>query len=146
MNVFWIAAIIIFVIIEAATPQLVTIWFAIGAIGGLIASLLGAEVIVQLIVFTLISLLLLIFTRSFVKKVLKPRNAKTNADRLIGTTAVVTEEINNILASGQVKASGQEWTARTEENIVIPVEELVTILRIEGVKLIVETNNEKSNT
>ena len=137
MIYIWIGAIVIFLVAEAATPQLTTIWFAIGSLGALIAALVGMELWLQLAVFVVLSLVLLALTRPLVKKFLNPKNEKTNADRLIGTTAIVTEEINNLLAVGEVKASGQMWTARAEYEEIIPIGEKVEIVRIDGVKLIV---------
>ena len=141
MMIFWIVMIVLFVIIEAATAQLVTIWFAVGSAAALVANILNAPDYVQWIIFIIVSVIVIFCTRPFVKKITKNKSEPTNADRCIGQTAVVTEEIDNIAARGYVKIDGSVWTARTEDGSVIKKDELVTVVKIEGVKLIVKSNN-----
>lgn len=133
----WIALAVTFGVIEAATAQIVTIWFAIGAVGALIANAAGAGVTVQLTVFVAVSILTLIIARPYLKKFTKTEMQRTNADMVIGETAVVLEEINNTQGTGQVKVKGNTWTARSNGSTVIPVGENVYVEKIEGVKLIV---------
>ena len=134
----WIAATIAFIIVEAATTQLVTIWFAAGSAAATIAALLKADTLVQLIVFVAFSLIALIVTRPLVKKLTKQKFSPTNAARFIGETAVVTQAIDNIAETGLVKLQGTVWTARTADGSAIAEGEKVTVKAIEGVKLIVE--------
>lgn len=141
MMIFWIVMIVLFVIIEAATAQLVTIWFAVGSAAALVANILNAPDYVQWIIFIIVSVIVIFCTRPFVKKITKNKSEPTNADRCIGQTAVVTEEIDNIAARGYVKIDGSVWTARSEDGSVIKKDELVTVVKIEGVKLIVKSNN-----
>lgn len=133
----WIALAVVFGVVEAATAQIVTIWFAIGAVGAVIANVSGANLTVQLIVFVAVSILTLIIARPYLKKFTKTEMQRTNADMCIGETAVVIEEINNTLGTGQVKVRGSVWTARSRDNTVIPAGENVHVEKIEGVKLIV---------
>ena len=133
----WIALAVVFGIVEAATAQIVTIWFAIGAIGALIANAAGAGVTVQLSVFVAVSILTLIIARPYLKKFTKTEMQRTNADMYIGETAVVLEEIDNTRGTGQIKVKGSVWTARSRNNSVIPAGENVYVEKIEGVKLIV---------
>lgn len=133
----WIALAVVFGVVEAATAQIVTIWFAIGAIGALIANAAGAGVTVQLSVFVAVSILTLIIARPYLKKFTKTEMQRTNADMYIGETAVVLEEIDNTRGTGQVKVKGSVWTARSRNNSVIPTGENVYVEKIEGVKLIV---------
>ncbi len=137
MLIVWAAAIIVFGIFEAATAQLVSIWFVIGAIAALIAAIFNAALSVQIAVFILITILALIITRPLVKKYIHPKKERTNADRVLGQTGVVIEEINNINATGQVKVDGKIWTARSADNSIIHENEQITIKEISGVKLIV---------
>lgn len=137
-SVFWLAALILFAIGEGITVGLTSIWFAIGALGALIVSGLGGTLWLQIVVFLALSGLALLLVRPLAQKFLKPGYSATNADRVIGKSAVVTEEINNLKGSGLVSISGQVWTARSEQNVVIPAGEEVKILRIEGVKVFVE--------
>lgn len=134
----WLVLLVVFVVFEAATVQLVSVWFALGALAALIAALLHAGPLVQIIVFIVISAASFAVTRPLVKKFSTSKIQKTNADRCIGDTAVVTEEINNLEAKGQVKVDGNIWTARSENNDIIPAGEKVTVMKIEGVKLIVK--------
>lgn len=133
----WIALAVVFGVVEAATAQIVTIWFAVGAVGALIANVVGADIAVQLIVFVAVSILTLVIARPYLKKFTKTEMQRTNADMYIGETAVVLEEINNTQGSGQVKVRGSVWTARSRDNTVIPAGENVLVEKIEGVKLIV---------
>jgi membrane protein implicated in regulation of membrane protease activity len=135
--VFWLVMTIVFALAEIATMQLVAIWPAIGGVGALLASSLGASIPVQIAVFILISGLLLAFTRPLTKKFIKIRAEKTNADRLIGKTAIVTEDIDNLSASGAVVISGVTWTARSSDGSLIDKGQQVKVEKIEGSKLIV---------
>ena len=138
MLYFWIAAVVVLLIIEVATTQLVTIWFAVGAAAGLTAYLCGLNYGWQFGLFVAVSALALVVTRPLVKKFVRRDFNPTNADRCIGETAVVTEEINNSLGTGAVKLGGTEWTARSSENIIIEKGTEVTVEKIDGVKLIVK--------
>ena len=135
--ILWAAAIVIFAVLEAVTVQLVSIWFVFGAIAALIASLCGANFLTQILIFTGVTVLTLIVTRPLVKKHLKPKVQSTNADRCIGKEAVVTERIDNMAATGQVKVGGNIWTARSAFSDVIEAGEIVRVEKIDGVKLIV---------
>ena len=134
----WIAVTVAFIIIEALTTQLLTIWFAAGAAAAVIATLLDASILVQCIVFVAVSLIALIATRPLVKKLTKQKFSPTNADRFIGEAAFVTENVDNIAQTGLVKIQGTVWTARSAYGEAIPEGETVTVKKIEGVKLIVE--------
>ncbi|MDP4118638.1 MAG: NfeD family protein [Bacillota bacterium] len=143
MAVFiWSLAIIVFAAVEAATAQLVSIWFVIGSVGGLVGALLGAAVATQIIIFIVISLLVLIFTRPLVKKIRGREIVPTNADSLIGKVTVVTQDIDPIKETGTVKLSGIEWSAKSIDGSKINAGELVKIRNIEGVKLIVNRQEE----
>ncbi|MCL1835502.1 MAG: NfeD family protein [Oscillospiraceae bacterium] len=138
MAIVWICAIVVFVAIEAATVQLVCIWFGAAALVTLAATLLGAPLWLQLTIFPVCTIILLIATRPFARKLSKGKTVRTNADRILGVKAVVIQEINNDAAEGQVKVMGQIWTARTLDGSVLPEGASVTVKSIEGVKVIVE--------
>lgn len=141
LSVVWLIALVVFALAEAATVQLVSIWFAGGALIAFLVSLFSDSLLAQCIVFLAVSALCLALVRPVARKHFSPRVHHTNADRLIGGEAVVTETIDNLAASGQVKISGQIWTARSETDEHIPVGTTVTVLRIEGVKMIVRTKS-----
>ena len=144
MMIIWLVLALAFGVFEAVTVQLVSIWFAAGAVAALGAYFFGASELVQLIVFVAVSAGTLILTRPFVKKYSKPGIKPTNADMMIGQSAVVTEKINNVFSSGAVKIKGIEWTARSQNDEEIPQGEIVTVEAIEGVKLIVSRRNTDS--
>lgn len=139
IGIMWIVAIILFALIESLTYQIVSIWFAAGAVGSFIAYLLGADFMAQIVIFLVISGILVLFTRPLAMKVLKPNGLKTNVDSAIGKEGIVTEEINNLRGTGALKLSGVEWTARSCDDTIIPKGKAVRIKEVEGVRLIVES-------
>lgn len=136
---FWVAALVVFLIVEAVTAGLVSIWFVFGSLVALICAALGAAVWLQIFWFVIVSVTTLVLTRPLVKRYVDSRSVATNADRSIGRAAVVTERIDNLAATGAVKLDGVVWTARsTDDAVAIETGERVTVRAIEGVKLIVE--------
>lgn len=138
----WIALFVVLVIIEAATVQLVTIWFAAGALAAFIAALLDVQFWLQILIFVVVSVLALALTRPLVKKMKAKKFQPTNSDRFLHTRALVIEEINNTEGKGQVKAGGTIWSARSSGGEVIEKDATVTVEAIEGVKFIVKKLSE----
>ncbi len=136
--IFWAIAFVVLTIAELCTYQLVSIWFALGSLVSLICAILGLGILGQIIVFTVFSVLLLIATRPFVKKVLNNRIVPTNAELDIGKIAIVIEKINNTTSTGRVKLNGVDWAARSSDDSTIPTGTSVTVEKIEGSKLIVK--------
>lgn len=134
---FWLAVIVVAAVAEAATVQLVSIWFVVGGVGALIAELCGAPLWLQWVIFAGVSTLALLVTRPLVKKLLSFKRTDTNADRYIGETGLVTIAISNSQGKGQVNVRGSIWTARSEDGADIPEGSPVLVKSIEGVKLIV---------
>lgn len=135
----WLLLAAIFIIVEIITLGLTTIWFAGGAFIAAIAGACGANLVVQIILFLVVSIVLLVLTRPLAVKHLDSKTEKTNAEALVGQTAIVLQEINNLQDTGQAKINGMEWTARAKnDSDVIPAGASVTIVEIQGVKLIVE--------
>ena len=141
MTIFWLVLLFVFVIIEAITVYLVSIWFAFGSLCALIAAALGAEIWLQIVLFIAVSALSLILTRPLIKKFILPKRIATNYEQIIGQPAVVTEDIDNIEAKGAVKVNGAEWTARSEDGTKIAAGETVTVIDVEGVKAVVKKEN-----
>lgn len=139
----WLAVIVICLIIEAVTLGLTTIWFAGGALIAFIASLFRVPIAIQFFLFFIVSLALLFLTRPIAIKYFNKDRIKTNVDTLIGKQAVVISEINNLKGEGTVILEGKEWTARNNaKHEILEDGMVVKILRIEGVKLIVEKDLE----
>lgn len=137
MAVIWLIAVVVFVVAEAATLGLTSIWFACGSLLAMVAALLDVSIWGQLLVFILGSALLLASTRKWVSK-LKLGRVKTNADRIIGQQAVVIQTIDNQAAKGQVRVGGQVWTARSVEDEPILAGTQVEVVQITGVKVIIK--------
>ena len=134
----WIGAVIAFVIIEAATYQLVSVWFAVGSVGGMIAYMLGFGFGAQMAVFLILSVITLLCLRPLSMKLLKPKGLKTNADSLVGKEVLITKAVSNVGASGEGKINGMTWTVRSEDGSDIDKGAVAVVKKIEGVKLIVE--------
>lgn len=137
LTIIWVVLLLAFIVLEAVTVQLVSAWFAVGALCALIAHLCGAGIVWQMVLFLAVSAVCLLATRPLVRKFTAAKIQKTNADRCIGADAVVLEAIDNLHATGQVKTGGNVWTARSADDTVIPAGAVVTVERMEGVKLIV---------
>lgn len=140
-SMLWLIAAVAFGFIELITLGLATIWFAIGALIAWIFASFNAPLIVQVLVFLISSGVLLYYTRPIAQKVLKVGHTKTNVETLKGKTAVVIKEINNLQGEGQVKVSGQIWSAKSFNDEKIPEDSIVEILDIQGVKLVVRQKN-----
>lgn len=140
-SMLWLIAAVAFGFIELITLGLATIWFAIGALFAWIFASFNAPLIVQVLVFLISSGVLLYYTRPIAQKVLKVGHTKTNVETLKGKTAVVIKEINNLQGEGQVKVSGQIWSAKSFNDEKIPEDSIVEILDIQGVKLVVRQKN-----
>ena len=139
MTAVWLVAMIVLLIIEGIVPGLVSIWFAIGAFAAMISAILGAPLWLQVLWFFAVSILTLCLTRPFAKRYVNSRATPTNADMLIGKECVVTEAIDNVLGTGAVTVGGKVWTARTEEpDGKAETGKVMTVVRIDGVKLIVK--------
>lgn len=137
MGILWLVAIIAFGVLESATAQFISIWFAGGALVSLIAYLLGASQAVQWITFVIASAVLLVLTRPMVKRLSKEGISVTGTDILIGKSAVMTKGTDERGELGEVKADGKFWTANSIDGAPIEKDTVVTIEKIEGVKLIV---------
>lgn len=138
MIYIWLAVIFLALVVEGMTAQLISIWFVPGGLAGLISGFCGAGEWIQVLIGASVTLVCLIATRPLVNRVMNSRKVETNAGRLVGQTGVVIQEIRNLDAMGQVKIQGSVWSARSENGEVIPQDKTVSVLRIEGVKLIVK--------
>ena len=135
--VVWFALMVLFLLVEVNTVSLVSVWFIAGALVAMIASLLGAQVWLQSVLFFAVLAVLLLALRPTLKKHVTPKLVKTNVDAIIGTEGIVTATIDNLSATGQVKLGAMEWTARSTDGEVIEKGTVVQVNRIEGVKVFV---------
>ena len=140
--IVWAVLLVVFIIIELETIELRAIWFALGSAFALVVYAIpgiGHHIWLQVIVFLLVSILSMYFIRPIAKRHLKIKKTPTNADRSVGEIGVVEEEIINAEGKGLVNVGGKRWSARAEKNEKIPAGVSVEVLRIEGVKVIVKT-------
>ncbi|MDR0293109.1 MAG: NfeD family protein [Oscillospiraceae bacterium] len=135
--VFWLAVLVLCLIVEANTVTLVSMWFALGALAALISVMPGGPFWLSLIVFAVTSAGSLLLLRPVCKQYLKKKDTRTNADRNIGETGLCTESIDNGAGQGAVRLLGKEWTARSVDGTVIAEGAQVRVESIAGVKLIV---------
>lgn len=138
VTAIWIAAMVVFGIVEAATAGLTSIWFVLGSAAGLIAAICGGAVWLQVTLFFVVSIVALLATRPLVRKMMDKKITPTNADVVLGKEARVTETIDNTEPSGAVYVEGKTWSARSESGETLPEGTLVRTVRMEGVKLFVE--------
>lgn len=137
MHILWIILAVAFLAIEFGTVTLISLWFVVGALAAMAAALLGAKLWLQVLIFALVSLVMLLLLRPFLKKFVNPYKVPTNVDAMIGREALVTEEIDNLLGVGVVRIGGVLWTARSASGAHIPAGTVVTVKAVEGVKALV---------
>ena len=136
-TLIWLGLVVLFLIIEAATVTMVSLWFAGGALAALAISALGGGLLLQMLAFILVSTALLALLRPLARKHFTPKLTKTNVDSVIGTEGYVTADIDNVAATGTVKLGAMEWTARSVTGEKISTGTLVKVEKIEGVKAFV---------
>lgn len=141
--IIWLIMLILFALVEMMTLGLTTIWFAGGALGAIIVAAVDGPIVLQVVVFIIISLVMLVFTRPVAMKYFNKDRVKTNAESLIGKEAIVTADIDNLKNTGKATVNGMEWTARAAINgMIIPAGAVVVVHEISGVKLMVEPKNQ----
>ena len=136
-TIIWLGLVVLFLIVEAATVTMVSLWFAGGALAALAISALGGGLLLQMLAFILVSTGLLALLRPLARKHFTPKLTKTNVDSVIGTEGYVTADIDNVAATGTVKLGAMEWTARSVTGEKISTGTLVKVEKIEGVKAFV---------
>ena len=142
-TIVWLGIFVILLIIEILTMGLTTIWFAGGALAAFGAGVIGFGLVVQVVVFVVVSVLLLVLTRPLAVKYFNQERQKTNAESLIGQQALVIEDIDTLQSAGRVEVNGQEWSAKTDDpDGKIEKNKIVVIDGIQGVKLIVRDKEE----
>ncbi len=135
--ILWLILMVVFLVVEASTVTMVSLWFAAGALAAMVISLLQGAVWLQVTVFVAVSAVLLTALRPLVRKYVTPKLTATNVDSVIGSTGLVTVAIDNVKATGQVKLGAMVWTARSSSGDLIPEGTLVRVEKIEGVKVFV---------
>lgn len=145
LNLIWLGLFILLLVIEIITVGLTTIWFAAGALAALAANVLGANLIIQIIIFLAVSVVLLIFTRPWAEKHLNRKRVRTNYEREIGKVIRITEKVDNLEQTGKSVVDGQEWTVRSRnDSDIFEAGALARVVAVSGVKLIVEKCEEET--
>ena len=145
MKILWLALFVLFLVTEASTVTVVSVWFALGSLAALLLSALGAQIWLQIVVFFVVSGLFLFLLRPVVRKYFTPRIQKTNADAVVDSIGVVTEDIDNVKACGRIKLGAMEWAARSTTGEPISAGVQAKVDRIEGVKVYVTPVNVQVN-
>lgn len=141
--IFWLGLMVILLVIEIITVGLTCIWFAGGALAAFIVSAVGGPLWLQAVIFLVVSLTMLYFTRPWAMKYVQPRKVRTNYEEILGKDVRVMERVDNIQGTGKAVYNGMEWTARSEkEEVVLEPDELAEVTSIEGVKLILRRKKE----
>lgn len=135
--IIWLVLLVVFLVAEASTVTMVSLWFAAGALTAMIAALLKGAVWFQVTVFLAVSGILLLALRPLVRRYVTPKLTATNIDSVIGSTGLVSVAIDNMTATGQVKLGGMFWTARSTTGAPIPEGTYVRVDKVEGVKVFV---------
>ena len=135
--VFWFVLLVVFLLAEAATVTMVSLWFGAGALAAMVVCLLGGGVWLQVGAFFVVAAIMLILLRPIARKHFTPKLEKTNVDAVIGSQGLVTASIDNVKAEGQVKLGAMVWTARSSSGEPVAEGTLVRVDRIEGVKVFV---------
>ena len=134
---FWLALMIVFIVVEASTVSVVSIWFAAGALAALLTAALTGPFWLQVLIFVVVSGVLLWLLRPITKKYFTPKLTRTNVDAVIGTMGTVLEDVDNVASAGRVKLGAMEWSARSSDDVVIPAGTLIKVDKVEGVKVFV---------
>ncbi len=143
-SMIWLGIVVLMLVIEIITLGLTTFWFAGGALVAFIAALLGAPLVLQIILFVVVSVALLVITRPIALKYFNKSRVKTNAESMIGKEGIVSDTIDNLNGTGQVKIDGMDWTARANDSHrLFEIGETVRVVEIQGVKVIVEEIKEE---
>lgn len=133
----WLGLLVMFLMMEASTVALVSLWFAVGALAALLAAAFGGNIILQCALFFVVSVALLALARPVLRRYVNPKIIKTNVESVVGTVGLVTEAIDNLAPTGQVKLGGMFWSARSVSGDKIPVGTQIRVEKVEGVKVLV---------
>ena len=144
MYILWLILAGVFLAVEFGTVALISLWFVIGALAAMAADLLGAVLWLQVLIFSLVSLLMLLLLRPVLRRFVDPHKVPTNVDAIAGKVGLVTEEIDNLRGTGAVKLEGLTWSARSAVGANIPADTMVIVICVEGVKLVVDPMPEGS--
>ena len=138
MTFFWLGVIVVSLIVEALTAGLVSIWLVPGALASMVLALFKLPLFVQIPVFLVLSVACIVLGKTLFRRYFQPKSkTKTNVDALVGARAIVTERVDNLSGCGQVRVDSQIWSARSiDPDIIFEVGEVVSVMAIEGVKLI----------
>lgn len=135
--IMWLVAMVVFILVEASTVTLVSVWFAAGSLAAIVVALLGGSLGLQVAVCLAVAIVLLVSMRGLVRRYFTPNLVATNVDTMAGREGLVVVPVDNLAARGQVTISGMEWTARSTSGKVLEEGTKVTVDRVEGVKVFV---------
>ena len=133
----WLAVLVLAIVVEAITDQLVSIWFVPAAIVAAVLDFCAVSPVLQVIIFLVVAAIGIALSKTLLSKLIAKPSCKTNIDAIIGEKCIVVEKIDNYAGSGQAKTNGQLWSARSvNDDDVFECGEVLRVVAIEGVKLI----------
>ncbi|MDO4628972.1 MAG: NfeD family protein [Planctomycetia bacterium] len=135
--IFWMVLAIAFILVEAVSVVLVAVWFLFGALAAIVALFCGASLLTQAIIFVVVSAVTFIFVRPIAVKLCRAQETPTNVDTIVGMEGMVLETVDNLCGSGRVKVNGLDWSAKSENGLIIPKETIIVVKKVEGVTLTV---------
>ncbi len=141
--IFWMALAIAFIVIEAVSVVLVAVWFLFGALAAVVALFCGASTLGQAIVFVAVSAATFIFLRPIAVKLCRAKETPTNVDSIVGMEGIALETVDNLRGEGRVKVNGLDWSARSEDGLIIPKDTVIVVKKVEGVTLTVSASLNK---
>ena len=142
-KVIWLIFAFLFLIIEVFSVNMITIWFSLGCMFSFVCSLFHLGIIVQFIVFVLISFVGLLFFKNKISKNVNDNIETTNFENIVGKQGIVTTEINNNLGQGRILVDGEDWRAISDDNNILEVNSHVIVVKMESTKLYVKRIKEE---
>ncbi len=133
---FWAILTVLFILVEASTAALVSIWFVFGGLVAFALAMADFDFLPQCYSFTIVSIIFFVLFRSMVKKV-KPVKEPTNSDRIIGMEGIVLTTIDNIQSTGRAKVNGLDWQAQSLDGSIIQPDTIIVVNKIVGVTIYV---------
>ncbi|GAB4276983.1 MAG: hypothetical protein Kow0056_07990 [Coriobacteriia bacterium] len=135
---FWVVLAVILIVLEIFTAGFFMLPFGIGAIAAAVVTVFAEEAVVwQWVAFLLVSFVSLVALRRVAARITHEPPEKVGADRVLGKTGIVIEELDPTSTKGRVRIETEEWRAETPDGTPLPVGVKVRVERIEGARVIV---------
>ena len=137
--IYWMILAAVFIVGEIFTAGFFILWFGVGAAVAGVLAIFDLGFGWQLGAFVVVSLALVLASRKFANRITKEQPPGIGANRFVGKTAIVIQEINNDKGTGRIRMQGEEWRAESEDGSIIPADTRVQTVKVDGTHLIVKT-------